>query len=93
MFKFILKQNWFSRRTTNKKKFSFCVAGSRESRGSRDSNSVEVLSAPTSPSEQQDSNQTMNSQIGRNPLRSSKCMHHTSHIHNSNIIYYKEFFF
>lgn len=43
--------------------------GSRESRGSRDSSSIEVLSAPTSPSEH---NQT-NSQIGRNPLRGSKC--------------------
>ncbi|XP_037040944.1 F-BAR domain only protein 2 isoform X11 [Bradysia coprophila] len=42
--------------------------GSRESRGSRDSSSIEVLSAPTSPS---DHNQT-NSQIGRNPLRGSK---------------------
>lgn len=44
------------------------VAGSRESRGSRDSASIEVLSAPTSPSDNQNS-----SHIGRNPLRGSKC--------------------
>lgn len=62
-----------------------CVAGSRdsrdsrESRGSRDSNSIEVLSAPSSPSEQQETTQNQSSsQIGRNPLRSSKCMHCTN---------------
>lgn len=52
---------------TNK---SIIFAGSRESRGSRESASIEVLSAPSSPSEQ---NQTNSSQIGRNPLRGSKC--------------------
>lgn len=57
----------YRRRWTSIHKYVF--TGSRESRGSRDSNSIEVLSAPTSPSEQENS---MNSQIGRNTLRSSK---------------------
>ncbi|XP_037040930.1 F-BAR domain only protein 2 isoform X2 [Bradysia coprophila] len=58
-----------SRRTTSLLNlFMSNSQGSRESRGSRDSSSIEVLSAPTSPS---DHNQT-NSQIGRNPLRGSK---------------------
>lgn len=54
---------------TTKKKIEL-FAGSRESRGSRDSSSIEVLSAPSSPSEQ---TETSSSQIGRNPLRGSKC--------------------
>lgn len=43
--------------------------GSRDSRGSRDSASVDAISAPTSPSGQIPINQA----IGRNPLRGSKC--------------------
>lgn len=61
------------KRKIDKKKTQQYFTGSRESResrGSRDSSSIEVLSAPSSPSEQ---NQTSNSQIGRNPLRGSKC--------------------
>lgn len=52
-----------------------CFAGSRESRDSRDSPSIEVLSAPTSPTTETQYPPTTasNTQIGRNPLRGSKC--------------------
>lgn len=48
------------------------TVGSRDSRGSRDSASIEVLSAPTSPVEHGGANSSQHI-IGRNPLRGSKC--------------------
>lgn len=51
---------------------SFVCLGSRDSRGSRDSASIEVLSAPTSPVEHCGANSSQHI-IGRNPLRGSKC--------------------
>lgn len=59
-----------------KKKPTNIFTGSRESKSSRESASVEVLSAPTSPSEHEQEQELNNSQIGRNTLRSSKSKFH-----------------
>jgi len=63
-------------RKNKKKKTKILITGNRDN---RDSPSIEAISAPTSPTNNGQINDTQSSstnqqqQIGRNPLRGSKC--------------------
>lgn len=60
-----------------------CITGSRDKRANRDSNSIEVLSAPSNTTDPDDNYES--SHIRRHPLRSSKCNHTLTRTHPHSI--------